>query len=126
MLSPPLSPPQLPRAAGAYARALLVPMRGRSAMRIPRDVVLAGPEAYETYLREHARQDWDTPVPDIAFTATIQRTPDGPFRLSVTLVNQTPQPDSDRGFLARGRHLRRRLRRDHRRCPRRAERVPRR
>jgi len=85
--------------AGAYAGALLVPMRGRSAMRIPRDVVLAGPEAYESYLREHARQDWDTPVPDVAFTATIQRTPDGPFRLSVTLVNQTPQPDSDRGFL---------------------------
>ena len=88
-----------PRAAGAYAGALLVPMRGRSAMRIPRDVVLAGPEAYESYLREHARQDWDTPVPDVAFTATIQRAPDGPFRLSVTLVNQTPQPDSDRGFL---------------------------
>ena len=88
-----------PRAVGAYAGALLVPMRGRSAMRIPRDVVLAGPEAYESYLREHARQDWDTPVPDVAFTATIQRTPDGPFRLSVTLVNQTPQPDSDRGFL---------------------------
>jgi hypothetical protein len=88
-----------PRAADAYAGALLVPMRGRSAMRIPRDVVLAGPEAYESYLREHARQDWDIPVPDIAFTATIQRAPDGPFRLSVTLVNQTLQPDSDRGFL---------------------------
>ena len=87
------------RATGAYAGALLVPMRGSSAMRIPRDVVLAGPEAYESYLREHARPDWETPVPDIAFKATIQRTPDGPFRLSVTLVNQTPQPDSDRGFL---------------------------
>ena len=88
-----------PRVTGAYAGALLVPMRGRSAMLIPRDVVLAGPEAYESYLREHARPDWETPVPDVAFKATIQRTPDGPFRLSVTLVNQTPQPDSDRGFL---------------------------
>ena len=88
-----------PRATGAYAGALLVPMRGSSAMRIPRDVVLAGPDAYESYLREHARPDWDTPVPDISFKATIQRTPDGPFRLSVTLVNQTPQPASDRGFL---------------------------
>jgi hypothetical protein len=88
-----------PVTAGAYAGALLVPMRGRSAMRIPRDVVLAGPEAYESYLCEHARHDWDTPVPDVAFTATIQRMPDGPFRLSLTLVNQTPQPDSDRGFL---------------------------
>jgi hypothetical protein len=86
-------------AAGAYAGALLVPMRGNSAMRIPRDVVLAGPAAYETYLCEHARQDWKTPVPHIAFKATIQRMPDGPFRLSVTLVNLTPQPDSDRGFL---------------------------
>jgi len=88
-----------PRATGAYAGALLAPMRGSSAMRIPRDVVLAGPQAYESYLRGHARRDWDTPVPDIAFTATIQRTPDGPFRLSVTLVNQSPQPDSDCGFL---------------------------
>jgi hypothetical protein len=87
------------RATGAYAGALLVPMRGSSAMRIPRDAVLAGPEAYESYLREHARPGWETPVPDIAFKATIQRTPDGPFRLSVTLINQTAQPESDRGFL---------------------------
>ena len=58
-----------------------------------------GPDAYETYLREHARPDWDTPSQTSRFKATIQRTPDGPFRLSVTLVNETPQPDSDRGFL---------------------------
>lgn len=87
-------------ATGAYAGALLVPMRGNSAMRIPRSVVLDGPDAYESYLRDHARRDWETPVPDIAFKATIQRMPDGPFRLSVTLVNQTPPPDSDHGFLA--------------------------
>jgi hypothetical protein len=88
-----------PRATGAYAGALLVPMRGRSGMGIPRDVVLAGPETYESYLREHARADWETPVPDVAFKATIQRMPGGLCRLSVTLVNQTPPPDSDRGFL---------------------------
>jgi hypothetical protein len=88
-----------PRATGTYAGALLVPMRGNSAMRIPRDVVVAGPDAYESYLQEHARPGWDTPVPDVAFKATIHRIPEGPFRLSVTLVNQTPQPDSDRGFL---------------------------
>ena len=68
-------------------------------MRIPRDVVLAGPDAYEAYLREHGRADWDTPVPDVSFKATVQCTPDGLLRLSVTLVNETPQPDSDRGFL---------------------------
>ena len=87
------------RASGAYAGALLVPMRGSSAMGIPRDVVVAGAEAYESYLREHARPGWDTPVPEVAFKATVQRMPDGPFRLSVTLVNETPQPESDRGFL---------------------------
>ncbi len=87
------------RASGAYAGALLVPMRGSSAMGIPRDVVVAGAEAYESYLREHARPDWETPVPEVAFKATVQRMPDGPFRLSVTLVNETPQPESDRGFL---------------------------
>lgn len=87
------------RAAGIYAGSLLVPMRGRSAMGIPRASIHAGPEAYESYLREHARKDWETPVPDVAVKATIQRTPDGPFRLSVTLVNQTGQPQSDRGFL---------------------------
>jgi hypothetical protein len=88
-----------PHATGAYSGALLVPMHGRSAMRVPRDVVLAGPAAYESYLTEHARRDWETPLPDVAFKATIQRVPQGPHRLSVTLVNQTPQPESDRGFL---------------------------
>jgi len=87
------------RASGAYAGALLVPMRGSSAMGIPRDVVVAGAEAYESYLREHARPNWETPVPEVAFKATVQRMPDGPFRLSVTLVNETPLPESDRGFL---------------------------
>ncbi len=88
-----------PRATGAYAGSLLTPIRGSSATRIPRDIVLAGPEAYEGYLRDYARPGWETPVPDIAFRATIQRTPDGPIRLSVTLVNQSAQPDSDHGFL---------------------------
>ncbi|MGH3402491.1 MAG: helicase-related protein [Streptosporangiaceae bacterium] len=88
-----------PRANGAYGGSLFVPMRGNSAMRVPRDVVLAGPDAYEGYLREHARPVWDTPVPDVSFKATVQRTPDGPLRLSVTLVNETAQPVSDRGFL---------------------------
>ena len=88
-----------PRATGAHAGSLFVPMRARSPMGIPRNVVLAGPDSYESYLREHARTDWETPIPDVAFKATIQRMPDGPFRLSVTLVNQTPQPDSNRGFL---------------------------
>jgi hypothetical protein len=86
-------------ATGVHAGSLFMPMRGVSAMRVPRDVVLAGPDAYETYLREHARPDWDTPVPSISFQATVQRTPDGPIRLSVTLVNGTPPPKSDHGFL---------------------------
>lgn len=88
-----------PHVTGVYAGSLLIPMRGNSTMRIPRDVVHAGPEAYETYLREHARTGWQTPVPDMAFKATIQRTPDGPFRLSLTLINRSPQPQSDHGFM---------------------------
>jgi hypothetical protein len=87
------------RATGICAGSLMVPMRGASAMRVPRDEVLAGPEAYEAYLSEHARPDWDTPLPSISFQATVQRTPDGPLRLAVTLVNGTPPPKSDRGFL---------------------------
>lgn len=87
-----------PHATGVYAGSLLVPMSGNSAMRIPRDVVLAGPDSYERYLREHARPDWSTPVPDISFKATVQRTPDGPLRLAITLVNESPQPASDHGF----------------------------
>jgi Helicase conserved C-terminal domain len=87
------------RATGVHAGSLLAPMVGPSAMRVPRSVVVAGPDAYEAYLREHARPDWDTPVPSMSFQATVQRTPEGPLRLSVTLVNETPQPKSDRGFL---------------------------
>ena len=82
-----------------------------SAMRVPRDVVLAGPDAYETYLREHARPDWDTPVPE-------HRVPgDNPAHAGGAdpPVCDTGQPDSateQRPRLpARGRHLRRGIRR---------------
>ena len=64
------------------------------------------------------------PVPEVAFKATIQRTPDGPFRLSVTLVNQTPQPDSDRGFLPEVAIYDAGFGVTISRCPRRAQRVP--
>lgn len=88
-----------PEQTGQHAGALLIPIRGPSAMRIPRSIVEAGEAAYETHLRENARSDWATPVPTLAFQATTQRTPDGQMRLAVTLINTSPQPQRDRGFL---------------------------
>ncbi len=91
--------PQMPHRVGKYAGSLLVPMSGTSAMRIPRNVVQDGPDAYESYLSDHARTGWAVPVPSVAFRATVQRTPDDRVRLSVTLVNTTPPPERDRGYL---------------------------
>jgi hypothetical protein len=88
-----------PERTGHYAGALLIPMRGPSAMRVARSVVETGEAAYETHLRDNARSDWATPVPTLAFHATTQRTPDGQMRLAVTLINTSPQPQRDRGFL---------------------------
>jgi hypothetical protein len=88
-----------PEHTGLHAGALLIPMRGPSAMRVPRSVVEAGENAFETHLRDNARTNWATPVPTLAFQATAQRTPDGQVRLAVTLINTSPQPQRDRGFL---------------------------
>lgn len=88
-----------PEQTGQHAGALLIPMRGPSAMRVPRSVVEAGADAYEAHLRNNSRTDWAIPVPTLAFQATTQRTPDGQVRLAVTLVNTSPQPQRDRGFL---------------------------
>jgi hypothetical protein len=88
-----------PEQTGQHAGSLLIPMRGASAMRVPRSVVEAGDATYETHLRDNARSDWVTPVPRLAFQATTQRTPDGHMRLAVTLINTSPQPQRDRGFL---------------------------
>jgi hypothetical protein len=90
--------PHAPATVGRFAGSLFVPMAGRSAMRIPRDVVMAGPNEYETFLSSRARAGWRTPTPQVSFRVTVQRTPKGQLRLSVTLVNDTPQPDRDRGF----------------------------
>jgi hypothetical protein len=90
---------QEPIATGEYAGSLLIPLRGTSAVRVPRAIVEEGPQTYETYLREHARVDWTAPVPTVAFRATVQRTPDGPLRLAVTLVNASQNPVRDRGYL---------------------------
>lgn len=89
-----------PSQTGQHAGALLIPMTGTSAMRIPRDVVASGPADYETYLHQHARPGWVPPLPDVGFRATVQRTADGYLRLALTLVNDSPQPMGDRGFLA--------------------------
>jgi hypothetical protein len=77
---------------------LFVAMAGNSATRIPRQVVLDGPDTYATHLREQRRPEWITPLPQVAFQVSVQRTPDGPLRLALTLVNETPEPDRDRGF----------------------------
>lgn len=91
--------PMTPARTGEQAGALLVPMTGSSALRIPRDVVQAGAAAYEAYLQTSARPDWSHPLPQITFRATVQRTPDRQLRLALTLVNDTPEPARDRGFL---------------------------
>lgn len=88
-----------PEQTGQHPGAVLIPMRGPSAMRVPRSVVEAGADAYETHLRDNSRNDWTIPVPTLAFQATTQRTPDGQMRLAVTLINTSPQPQRDRGFL---------------------------
>ena len=90
--------PHTPAAVGRFAGSLFVPMAGRSAMRIARNAVIAGPNEYETFLSSRTRSGWQTPTPQVSFRATVQRTPQGQLRLSVTLVNDTPQPDRDRGF----------------------------
>lgn len=89
-----------PSQTGQHAGALLIPMTGTSAMRIPRSVVAAGPADYETYLQEHVRPGWEPPLPEIGFRATAQRTADGQIRLALTLINESPQPTGDHGFLA--------------------------
>jgi hypothetical protein len=89
----------VPGRAQLYAGNLLVPLRGPSAVRVPRSVVQEGFEAYESYLRDHARADWTIPTPTVAFRATVQRTPDHRVRLALTLVNATATPDRDRGYL---------------------------
>lgn len=89
-----------PGQTGVRGGSLLTPMTGTSAMRIPRSAVQAGPGEYESYLRANARPDWAVPLPAIGFRATVQRTPDGQLRLAISLVNDTPQPKTDRGFLA--------------------------
>jgi hypothetical protein len=87
-----------PQQTGQHAGAILIPMRGTSAMRVPRTAVQAGVSEFESYLRDNARTDWETPVPTIAFRATVQRTPEDQIRLALTLINESPQPQSDRGF----------------------------
>jgi hypothetical protein len=86
-----------PEVVGRYAGSLFVPMRGRSAARIPRDVVTAGPDEYERYLQTNATPGWQVPVPAVSFRVTLQHTPHG-VRLGLTLVNDTIQPPTDRGF----------------------------
>ena len=91
--------PHLPERVQQYAGNLLVPLRGPSAVRVPRNIVQEGPDAYEAYLRDHARPDWTIPLPTVAFRATVQRTPDHRVRLALTLVNATATPDRDHGYL---------------------------
>lgn len=90
---------QHPSSTGEYSGSLLIPLRGSSAVRVPRTVVEDGEQVYETFLREHAQHDWTAPVPIVAFRATVQRVPDGPVRLALTLVNCSPTPVRDRGYL---------------------------
>jgi hypothetical protein len=90
---------QHPQTLGGYAGNLLVPLRGNSAVRVPRSVVEQGTQAYETYLRDHARDDWVVVVPTVAFRVTVQRTPVGPIRLALTLVNTSQAPERDRGYV---------------------------
>ncbi|MDT3438736.1 helicase-related protein [Pseudofrankia sp. BMG5.37] len=77
---------------------LFVPMAGRSATRIPRQAVIEGEESYAAYLHANKRATWATPLPKVAFQATVQRTPDKSIRLAVTLVNESPDPARDKGF----------------------------
>lgn len=90
---------QHPRTLGSYAGNLLIPLRGRSAVRVPRAIVEDGPLSYESYLREHARDPWAVPVPTVEFTATVQQTPTGPIRLALTLVNASAPPERVRGYV---------------------------
>jgi hypothetical protein len=90
---------QHPRTRGGYAGNLFIPLRGTSAVRVPRAIVEEGAEPYERYLREHSREDWAVPVPTVAFRVTLQRTPVGPFRFALTLVNLSQGPQRDRGFV---------------------------
>lgn len=90
---------QHPRTRGEFAGNLFVPLRGNSAVRVPRAVVEEGAEPYERYLRDHAREDWVTPLPTVGFSVTVQRTPVGPLRVALTLVNLSQVPQRDRGFV---------------------------